>query len=218
MHYPQLPDPDGWDVLATSPMTLTDEWLCSESGPVTDIHFWGSWLSDEIGTITNIHLSIHEDTIEGKPGDLLWQSDVPGNLVSSHRYGSSLQGWFDPSTTFITDDHQLYFQYNIVDIPEPFIQEKGTIYWLDISVTADDGVWGWKTSKSRQFCTEALWWDTNTQAWIELTDPGTQKPLDLAFVITPEPATIMILGLGIVFIRKGKMNQKKNPCSEPPIK
>lgn len=49
MHFPQLPDEDGWDVKATDPLCLADDWMCSESGEVTDIHFWGSWLDDQVG-------------------------------------------------------------------------------------------------------------------------------------------------------------------------
>ena len=43
MHFPQLPDPNGYDVSA---YCLTDDWTCSETGPVTDIHFWGSCQGD----------------------------------------------------------------------------------------------------------------------------------------------------------------------------
>ncbi|MCJ7578787.1 MAG: hypothetical protein MUO91_10085, partial [candidate division Zixibacteria bacterium] len=43
MHFPQLPDLEGWDVYAVYPKTLADDWKCSATGPVTDIHFWGSW-------------------------------------------------------------------------------------------------------------------------------------------------------------------------------
>jgi len=45
MHYPQLPDTDGWDVDATMPITVVDDWTCSETGWVKDIHFWGGWES-----------------------------------------------------------------------------------------------------------------------------------------------------------------------------
>jgi hypothetical protein len=43
MHFPQLPDLEGWDVYAVYPKTLADDWQCSETGEVLDIHFWGSW-------------------------------------------------------------------------------------------------------------------------------------------------------------------------------
>ena len=40
MHYPQLPDPNGWDVNLTGNKVF-DDWRCGGSGPVDDIHFWG---------------------------------------------------------------------------------------------------------------------------------------------------------------------------------
>ena len=49
MHYPQMPDPCGWDVKAGPPVlntapvqslkVLADDFLCTGSGPITDIHF-----------------------------------------------------------------------------------------------------------------------------------------------------------------------------------
>lgn len=49
MHFPQMPDENGWDVKATDPLCLADDWMCSESGDVTDIHLWGSWLDEQVG-------------------------------------------------------------------------------------------------------------------------------------------------------------------------
>ncbi|RME30057.1 MAG: hypothetical protein D6800_02190, partial [Candidatus Zixiibacteriota bacterium] len=61
MHYPQLPDESGWDVNATKPLVLADDWMCTESGYVKDIHFWGSWLGGVEGVIDSFALSIHAD-------------------------------------------------------------------------------------------------------------------------------------------------------------
>ena len=41
MHFPQLPDPDGWDVNINGD-AMFDDWKCSSTGPVEDIHFWVS--------------------------------------------------------------------------------------------------------------------------------------------------------------------------------
>lgn len=47
MHFPQLPDPTGWDVYAVaqlpgfSDVVLSDDFRCSETGWIKDIHFWG---------------------------------------------------------------------------------------------------------------------------------------------------------------------------------
>ena len=49
MHFPQLPDPNGWDVAFLhegNPTRLADDWVCSQTGAVDDIHFWCSWEQD----------------------------------------------------------------------------------------------------------------------------------------------------------------------------
>jgi len=54
MHFPQLPDEDGWDVNASSGLCLADDWQCSQTGPVEDIHFWGSWMHGDVGQIESL--------------------------------------------------------------------------------------------------------------------------------------------------------------------
>src|SRR5512137_3002215 len=73
MHYPQLPDlsPNGLDVKATAPKILADDFLCTQTGPITDVHIWGSWLYDRLPydpatnqpdpTAPTFKLSIHAD-------------------------------------------------------------------------------------------------------------------------------------------------------------
>jgi len=48
----QLPDlsPTGIDVYATNPKVLADDFLCTQTGLITDIHIWGSWLGDYLPT------------------------------------------------------------------------------------------------------------------------------------------------------------------------
>ncbi len=48
------------------------------------------------------------------------------------------------------NDHKQIFQCDIVDIPDPYVQQQGRIYWLVLSVWIRDPVGthiGWKTSK-----------------------------------------------------------------------
>src|SRR5262245_49515491 len=65
MHYPQLPDPNGIDIKASYPKILADDWRCTETGPVSDIHIWGSWFNDLKFTGAYIHASIHLDVPAG---------------------------------------------------------------------------------------------------------------------------------------------------------
>jgi hypothetical protein len=204
MHFPQLPDMEGWDVNGTFPKILADDWMCSETGWVKDIHFWGSWREDLVGEITNLHLSIHSNIPDGGqgysvPGDELWSVDLlPGAWVEKF-WGEGPQGWYDPNTGYWNKpDHYGVWQYNVF-LPDSqwFWQEKDEIYWLDISVTLADPNfthWGWKTSLDH-FMDDATWKDYGGDFWYELRDPITQESLDMAFVITPGPGTLALLAL-----------------------
>ena len=65
MHFPQLPDPNGWDVRGdyggVSYTKLVDDWQCSQSGPISDVHIWGSWEGDTVGSIEYVDVRIYED-------------------------------------------------------------------------------------------------------------------------------------------------------------
>jgi len=208
MHYPQLPDPNGIDVNFMDPKVLADDFLCTQSGPITDVHFWFSSKQDEDFQIDQIHVSIHSDDRSGpfsKPGNLLWEYDFLPFQFSVRWYGEGQQGWYDPNEQIYTpNDHVNIWQCNIVNIPEPFYQQQGTIYWLDLSLKATNlsepgapAHLGWKTSKSEHFEDDAVWGDYPCPDWQELKHPETGESLDLAFVITPEPTTIGLLLFGL---------------------
>ena len=207
MHFPQLPDPCGWDVLVTEPIILADDWQCSESGPIRDIHFWGSWKNDEEGTISGIHVGIYPDDRTGlysKPGETPFYE----RLFLPHEFtvalwGKGEQGWFDPNAgEFSPGDHNNIYQVNIADINDPYWQEEGEIYWLAITADVEGGLFGWKTSHDH-FEDDAVY-DVVIQeqfGWNELRDPiENEISLDMAFVITPEPATVALLGIGAVLM------------------
>jgi hypothetical protein len=202
MHFPQLPDPEGWDVVATQGhmahpgIVLADDFRCTESGPITDIHIWGSWMWNIEAPILGFWLSIH-DNIPGPPysmpGAELWRAYITDYDIVQEP--SSLQGWFDPFEYWWEHpNHDLWYRYDIDSIPEPFVQDSGTIYWLN--VMADLGppgyqgfpeppLWGWKTS-TEHFEDDACWavWTPPVYDWFPLMDPRTGLTLDLAFVIT----------------------------------
>jgi len=180
MHEPQLPDEAGWDVNATFPMVLADDWMCSESGPVQDIHFWGSWKNGVEANILHFILSIHADipasqspTGYSMPADPpLWQYDAADYLAVPIE-PELWEGWYDlASSEIIPYDHNAYYQYNVY-LPEPawFEQEEGTIYWLNISALVDDvaAKWGWKSSWYH-WNDDAVW--SQGPDWYELYEPA----------------------------------------------
>ncbi|MCK5126547.1 MAG: hypothetical protein KAR42_09845 [candidate division Zixibacteria bacterium] len=156
MHYPQLPDEAGWDVMAMFPSILADDWMCSESGPVKDFHFWGSWFNGNTGVINSFTIQIYTDVpadppmTYSHPGLLLWEEDIY-NFNSTLIIPETLEGWFNPATgLMIPDNHLEYWQYDVY-LPEVdwFIQEVGSIYWLAITANIEESVatqWGWKSS------------------------------------------------------------------------
>jgi hypothetical protein len=236
MHYPQLPDltPTGLDVLATrDPFTtgpngpvwkvLADDFRCTQTGPITDIHIWGSWLDDQVFTGVQFKLSIHADqpaTPTGGPSTPidppLWQAIV---APSSQRLYSTLpptvapEQFFDPNTNQIIGTDRQIWQYNFVNLPQPFIQQAGTIYWLDVQALVPDGsslLFGWKTTnpqdpRTPHFMDDAVYADTPTFAAPAILPykplvypsghPYAGLSIDLAFVITgvPEPASLTLI-------------------------
>lgn len=215
MHYPQLPDPFGWDVAFTQGRTLADDWLCTASGPVSDLHFWFSAAGDQQFDpmqIVGIHASIHSDVPPNglgysTPGDLLWERDFQFGQYTIRRYAEGDQGWFDPVLgTVLPHDHRQVWQANIEGIVDPFPQEQGKIYWLDLSVIALDVLLGWKTSASPHFQDDAV---ARLDIWRELRDPITSQSLDLAFVITPEPASLLMAAFSGVALAATFMLRKR---------
>jgi len=75
MHFAQLPGVLGWDVNATSPTVLADDWTCTETGWIKDIHFWGSWLNGLAGQVVTFQISIYADI----PASL--QYSVPESML-----------------------------------------------------------------------------------------------------------------------------------------
>ncbi len=204
MHYPQVPDPYGWDVNATAPLgVVADDWRCSESGFVKDIHFWGSWMDDNVGTITRFFLVIYSDIPAdppsipySRPGDVLWSAEIT-DFVTTLWGDTTSEGWYDPEAgIFMPDNHQQYFRYDIV-LEEQFWfeQVQGTIYWLGISaeVLGTGGEqWGWKTSLDH-FNDDATWLSQQGE-WNELFEPP--DPMFNMFSISMGPANQLLFGFG----------------------
>ncbi|MCP4569721.1 MAG: hypothetical protein GY841_19245 [FCB group bacterium] len=194
MHYPQWPDETGWDVNATYPLVLADDWECSETGYVKDVHFWGSWKHGFEGIIDSFKVSIHSDIPYelpmypySRPGELLWDRYI-SDFTTTSIWPDTWEGWYDPETgdTFY-NDHQEYFRYDIyLDSTDWFEQDSGTVYWLDISgFISGSAVWGWKSSYNH-WNDDAVWGHVGMDNWVDLYEPGgaTSTPIVNEFNIT----------------------------------
>ena len=182
MHFPQFPNEYGWNVYNSDGRILADDWMCSESGPVTDIHFWGSWYSGNQGTLNGFWITIYEDIPAdlgdplsySQPGAVLWGPVYFTEYAVRHITPDpeAWEGWYDPIQMLVLPyDHDNFFQYNITGITDPFVQSQGTIYWLgivaDVESEVDSKLWGWKSSY--------LHWNDDAvydnAGWAELTEP-----------------------------------------------
>jgi len=216
MHYPQLPDPNGFDVAFldgnSNPAVLADDWRCSESGWVEDLHFWCSWREDIVGQIASIEARIYSNDPDGPegyysaPDQLLWQQTFLAGQFQVAGPWSGNQGWIHPGYGYYYDDHTQYFQVNIEGIVDPFQQTRDEIYWLGLYITSTGGEIGWKTTQDSWMDTVVYWNSGGSGQWSTFSQ-------DMAFVITgtavPEPATMGLLACGSagLLLRKRRISR-----------
>lgn len=204
LHY-QLPDAsDGWSVYgdsgAVEPVILADDWTAEITAPITDIHFWGGWRRDYVGETLKIHVQIfNNNPAEHKPDESVWSCIFNQGEYIARPYQDVPQGFYDPRFTddWETQDHDYLLQYGIQNITSPFIQQEGQTYWIAISTDVEGGWWGWNTTGGVSG-SSAVFWDETT-GWTPLLTPtGYQDPripLDMAFVLVPEPSALLLFAL-----------------------
>ncbi|UCF94110.1 MAG: hypothetical protein JSW39_08125, partial [Desulfobacterales bacterium] len=206
LKWSQPPDMQlGVNIQSTEPGPLVaDDWQCRDPRPVTDVHFWGSylgWQRDEPEPqlpppgVNGFMIRIYADVPAGvdepfsHPGDLLYQAPIE---TYDESFEASIQ---HPDNTY---EHKFYYR---LDLPTPFEQREGTIYWISIAALTPDNSeydWGWETSSAHWNDNAARGWPTNNR-WEEIV-PSQLPPwyqekyrtVDMAFelTVTPEPPPI----------------------------
>ncbi|MDD5708834.1 MAG: hypothetical protein PHR35_23205, partial [Kiritimatiellae bacterium] len=102
------------DAMATRPYLLADDFLCTNSTPITSVVVWGSWREDWLpvqqgqASPSNVvfTLSIHADVPPNiqapwsMPGPVLWWTNfAPGSFTAAIEMGDIKEGWYNPATT-----------------------------------------------------------------------------------------------------------------------
>ena len=217
---PELISLTNLSVRATDPKILADDFPCTQKGPVTGIHVWGSWYGDLTPDLANLsfRLSIFADVTAAenpsgysKPGAELWAQTFDSAYYTQSVYMESSSLMFDPNTgQFLADYHTWVYEYNFgVDAATAFVQQGTTtapeVYWLGVSAILSgndaDKIFGWRNS-DQPWNDTAVYGHLSAGApvgdWAPILIPGVpDRPIDLAFVITPEPATLALMGLGL---------------------
>jgi hypothetical protein len=186
----------GLDVKATKPLILADDFACTDTGPITDIHFWCSWLNDALNTNTAITLGIWSDVPVSPnnnyshPGSLLWSQDFAPGQYGIYYWTNGPERFYDPMSGQVLgpDTQMLYYSFYPTN---PFVQKgsttQPTIYWLSVqAVVNGTNLFGWKTAATH-FQDVAVWgqWVNGglLGPWEMLID-ATGLARDLAFKIT----------------------------------
>ncbi len=213
MHWPQLPDLSaaGTDV-SLSDAVLADDFRCSATGPVRDIHIWASFLDDtppkEGPNSLTLELRIYSDVpADGKtwsrPGELLWQQTFSPDQYTVSVIHDGPENWYDPvMNSFLANNHRRAYQCDFC-AAEPFVQQEGNVYWLAVSLPDPNvsGGFGWKTtSRQWQWNDRAAYLPPDSSDWLAMDYPQGHgyagQPLDLAFVITSGDNTTAAHDLG----------------------
>lgn len=200
---------NGWNEASMfgGPQITADDWVCTTTDPVSDVHWWGSWLGWGERTPPALpdafHIAIWTDVPVGvepfsHPGQVLWE-------YYAATYSWEFVGWdFDPRDPMMPPEACFYFE---CDIPQAqwFHQEGAqTIYWVSISALYStqptEYVYGWKTTPR----VDSLAPDDAVAIWDPLMPipgsvyngggplwwPTPQDSWDTAFILTsksPEP-------------------------------
>lgn len=198
MHWPQTPDPAGWAVNLNH-IAIADDFKCSHTGPITDIHFWIAWRDNILDEVLWWDVAIYSDGENG-PGQELWS--LAEASVTIQEENAAAQGWVELSSEPDPENPGDYLYdntvksaeannstwrglINISGIQNPFVQVKDRVYWIVIRahLTRYDSPdyrpeAGWKTSDKvwRRLAHWTRWPLSSSNQWHPL-------PYNMAFVI-----------------------------------
>ncbi len=205
---PDLSD-TGLDVDATYCEVVGDDFPCWETGPITDIHIWGSWYNDQLpfgdANEVDFTLSIYSNNPVGpfgwsEPDELLWSRNFWAGEFDVSVAGTDLgEGWYMPcESVYEPFADNICWKYDFyIDPCDTFIQQGDpndpNIYWLVVEAHPNDvdTFFGVKTRDyyDGHYEDDAVWSDDYVN-WYELRYPiGHQfelESIDLAFEITTQ--------------------------------
>jgi hypothetical protein len=198
----------GYDVNATVPYVVADDFLCSSASTITNIKVWSSFLGNQQNPNLTFVLGTWSDVVPttatgfSHPGTLLWTETFTPGHYTGPTYGTGQEFFYTPATGELGTDSTVYL-YSFTPV-RPFCQQGGPnnpiVYWLSVYATSPTALtgppYGWKTS-TNHFRDDAVWGTVTGSGgylgnWQELfTPPGVapQLSLDMAFLLNNGPLT-----------------------------
>jgi hypothetical protein len=207
------------DYNTPSDALTADDFLCSETGWISDIEFWG-WSIYGNEYIDSFRITFYSD-VPASPGD----ASHPGDMLYDYTIGPVTDpeyptlGWQEIETN--------HFKINLPE-DQWFAQTAGNIYWIGIQgVMVTDGyfdgfywnfrdryeeTWGDDAAFTSEYFGMAPWWSWGSPAGYanpdlyETTLPADWTSLDMSFRLTglpiPEPASLLLVCAGILLARR----------------
>ena len=180
-------------VSGVASLTVADDWFCLDGSPVSDLHFWGSypgWLeyepdpSGDPPGVERFRIQVYSDAPAITPGEfsrpdkLLYEVWVEEPDFTETYVASILLPW---------EVFEHKYRYDL-DLPRIFWQERGTIYWLNISAVPKnfEYLWGWESSMDRwnDFAVNGWYNDPDNWWWDVILHLWTEEFIDMSFVLT----------------------------------
>ncbi|MEA3325439.1 MAG: GEVED domain-containing protein, partial [Euryarchaeota archaeon] len=179
---------------------VADDWICKDPRPVTDVHFWGSYIGWEIKNekpqsrqpgVEIFNIRIYEDVPANVDPDIPYSH--PGELLYAVKVSEFEESYVASIKQIDGYEHKYYYS---LDLPEPFEQKEGTIYWISIAAVMPEEYkhpWGWETSRDHWNDNACQHWYRNDY-WEELTPEKMPawyqehyRTVDMAFELTVKP-------------------------------
>ena len=199
-----------------------DDFLCTETGPITSVHIWAVWQNDELPTDANgnpgpenvkFKVDFLKNVSKDPPysGDVLWSEWIDNSQFTVREYTYVEDGKWWEGTGDEDELGWIVWQYNLnLEIPgiEPFLQ-RGTEaspqkYWLSIDPDPDftfgllsrDPADGHDGSNPLlpvdAFVPPYPDCDDIYQLEYPYTHPYADQPIDLSFVIVSDPGKLSL--------------------------